>query len=75
MREIKIGDIVRYKPWGNRAVQIAKVECIEICRMGQKSGREVSSCNLDKHSEVVLDLDDGHWCYKYQIVEIVKDGK
>ena len=75
MKKIKIGDIVRYKPWGNRAIQTAKVKCIEICRNGQKSGREVSFCDLDKHSEVVLDLDDGHWCYKYQIVEIVKDGK
>ena len=70
MRKIKIGDIVHYKPWGSPITKEAKVECIEICRSGQKSGREVATCDLDKHSEVVLDLDDDHWCYKNQITKI-----
>lgn len=70
MRKIKVGDVVHYKPWGNTNTLAAEVQCIEICKPGQKSGRQVTSCDLDKHSEVVLDLDDDHWCYKYQIVEI-----
>lgn len=70
MRIIKIGDIVHYKPWGTGASQTAQVQSIEICRHGAKYGREVTTCDLDKHSEVVLDLDDNHWCYKNQIVKI-----
>ena len=70
MRKISIGDIIHYKPWGNRNTQVTKVLCIEICKPGQRSGREVASCDLDKHSEVVLDLDDNHWCYKEQIISI-----
>ena len=70
MRKIKIGDIVHYKSWGSPITKEAKVEGIEICRAGTKYGRQVEHCDLDKHSEVVPDLDDDHWCYKYQITKI-----
>lgn len=70
MRKIRVGDTVKYRPMGNHSSREAKVEGIEICRAGTKYGRQVSQCDLNKHSEVVIDLDDDHWCYKNQIISI-----
>jgi hypothetical protein len=72
MRVIRVGDTVTYRPRGNSAHRTAKVLSIEICRAGTKYGREVRTCDLDKHSEVALDLDDHHWIFKSQIIEINK---
>lgn len=71
MRKLKVGDKVTYKPWGNHSSLTASVLGIEICRAGSKYGRQVSQCDLDKHSEIVIDLDDDHWCYKNQIISII----
>ena len=66
----KVGDKVIYKPWSGPN-KTATIEGIQICRQGEKYGREVSSCNLDKHYGV-LDLDNGHWCYFYQVIKTIK---
>ena len=49
MRKIKIGDEVVYQTW-SREKKNATVEGIEICREGEKYGRPVESCDIDKHT-------------------------
>ena len=69
MRKLKIGDIVTASLFGGELVT-GKVEDIQICRIGEKEGRFVSQCDLDKHNNGVLGLDCGHWCYFYQVKRI-----
>lgn len=69
MRKLKIGDIVTATLFGDTEVT-GKIEGIQICRSVEKEGRPVSQCDLDKHSNGVIDLDCGHWCYFYQVKRI-----
>ncbi len=72
MKKVKVGDKVIYKPW-HGANRTAIVEEIEICKQeGEKSGRSVNSCDLDRHSNGVISLSDNHWCYFDQIKTIIK---
>ena len=73
MRKIKIGDEVVYQPWNGKR-RHASVEGIEICREGEKYGRPVESCDIDKHNGV-LDLSDHHCIYFTQVVKIIKTKK
>ena len=73
MRKIRIGDTVVYQPWTGKR-RHASVEGIEICREGEKYGRPVESCDIDKHTGV-LDLSDNHWIYFTQVVKIIKTKK
>lgn len=66
MRKIKIGDTVSAYLFGGQLVT-GVIESIEICRRGEKYGKSVSTCDLSKHSEGVVELDCGKWCYFYQI--------
>lgn len=66
MRILKVGDTVTAALFGGQLVT-GKVLDIEITKEGEKEGRSVSKCNLDKWQHGVLDLDCGHWCYFYQI--------
>ena len=70
MRKIKIGDEVVYQPWNGKR-RHASVEGIEICRNGEKYGRNVDSCDIDKQTGV-LDLSDHHWIYFNQVISITK---
>ena len=72
MRIIKIGDVVTYRPYGHQNAIADKVTNIEICKPNQKYGREVTECDLDKHSNVVITVGSKHWCYKEQLVDINK---
>ena len=69
MRKLKIGDTVTATLFGGPRVT-GTVEDIQICRQGEKEGRSVQSCDLDKHSNGVIDLSCGHWCYFYQVKKI-----
>ena len=69
MRKLKIGDTVTASLFGGEVVT-GQVESIEICAQGKKEGRPVRSCDLDKHSNGVIDLSCGHWCYFYQVKRI-----
>ncbi len=69
--KIKIGDTIRHSLFSGK-VLTGKVEEIQICRQGEKyGGRLVKSCDVSKHHGVV-DLDNGHWCYFYQVQQILK---
>ena len=70
MRKIRIGDNVVYQTWSKQKKN-ATVEGIEICRKGEKYGRNVDSCDIDKQTGV-LDLSDHHWIYFNQVIYIIK---
>lgn len=69
-RILKTGDRIRYKMWSGETVT-AGVLGIEICKEGMKSGRPVNHCDLEKYDNVVLDLDNQHWAYGYQVKEVL----
>ena len=73
MRKIRIGDNIVYQTWSKQKKN-ATVEGIEICQKGEKYGRNVDSCDIDKQTGV-LDLSDHHWIYFTQVVKIIKTKK
>lgn len=70
MKKLHIGDQVHYRTWSNEK-KTATVERIEICRRGEKHGHSVSSCDLDRYSNGVIELDNDHWCYFEQVLKII----
>ena len=74
MRNVKIGDEVLYVPWSgpNRTAIVVN---IEICRIGEKYGNSVSSCDIDQHSNGTLTLSNNHWCYFDQVIQVIKNIK
>jgi len=67
--KIKIGDTVTASLFGGKLVT-GIIESIEICAADSKYGRTVETCDLNKYSNGVVDLDCGHWCYFYQIKSV-----
>ncbi len=67
--KLKLGDTVKWRGGFGRELPIeAKVESIEICKVGSKYGRDVKSVDWDKvKRNVVVTLDNGHWAYGEQI--------
>lgn len=72
MKELKIGDKIIYQPWHD-SPKTATVLTIEICKPGEKYGRSVKSCDLNKHHHGTVDLNNNHWCYFEQIKSIIKN--
>ena len=72
MMKLKIGDQVVFRPWGKEAIRTATVLSIEICKEGEKDGRGVKSCDLDKHRNGTIVLNDNHWCYFDKVKRIIK---
>ena len=70
MKKVKIGDEVLYTLWTGpeRRAQVVK---IEICEPGEKYGYPVTSCDIDSHTNGVLDLSDNHWCYFDQVKKVL----
>lgn len=68
--KIRIGNTVEHSLFGGD-VLIGVIEEIEICKQGEKSGRPVKQCDTSKHNNGVLTLNNGHWCYFYQIRKII----
>ena len=73
MDYIKIGTEVIYRPaWATETPKTAKITCIEKCkREGDKYGKNVEQIAWISKNYGVYDLDDGHWCYGYQIVSLI----
>ena len=71
MKNVKIGDEVMYVTFSS-PTRKAIVEQIEICKRGEKHGRSVSNCDLDRHSNGVISLSDGHWCYFDQVKRVIQ---
>lgn len=72
MMKLSIGDEVVYRPWAKEPIRTAEVLSIEICKPGEKYGRSVKSCDLDKHENGTIVLSDNHWCYFDQVKRIIK---
>ena len=71
MKKVKIGSKVMYATFSS-PTKTAFIEEIEICKRGEKYGRCVSSCDLDCHSNGVISLSDGHWCYIDQVKRVIQ---
>lgn len=71
-RIIRKGSQVLYRgSWGRDAQTIAEVIAIEQTQSaGDKYGDEVDAVSLDDH--YVLTLNNGHWCYSYQVDGLVQ---
>ena len=71
-RIIRKGSQVLYRgSWGRDAQTIAEVIAIEQTQgPNEKSGDEVDAVSLDDH--YVLTLNNGHWCYSYQVDGLVQ---
>ena len=72
--KIKIGDTISAQLFGGKRVT-GTIESIEICRDGDKYGKMVSTCDLSRHSNGVVELDCGNWCYFNQIEKKLTNGK
>ena len=72
---IKIGSKVSYKgAWGSQPEKEVTIIGIEKCaREGMKEGKPVGSISWESKDYGVYDLSDGHWCYGYQIVKLIKE--
>ena len=71
---IKIGTKVIYKgSWGTDPEKVATIEGMQICEEeGDKYGIDTDEIPWEMKNYGVSDLSDGHWCYGYQLVRIVK---
>ena len=72
MEKLKVGDKVMWRGgWGKEAPKKATVECIELCAVGSKYGKDVKSVaweTIEKgNRSVTVSLDNGHWAYGYQL--------
>ena len=70
MKQVKVGDEVLYVPY-NGSQKTAIVMKIEICRIGEKYGNSVNSCDIDQHSNGTITLSDHHWCYFDQVKQVI----
>ena len=70
MNKLTVGDTVKWSGgFGGDAPKDAKVEGIEVCEVGSKYGGVVHSIDWSEvdSREVVIHLDNNHWCYGYQV--------
>lgn len=69
---VKIGTKVKYRgSWGKGVDATASVVGIEVCKNGEKYGYAVVSTPIENVETCTFVLDDGHWCYGWQITEIL----
>lgn len=76
-KTVKVGQEVVYRgSWGHDAPKTVTVECIELCECEhQKYGEVVNEADVVDIPRCCFDLSDGHWCYGYQIVELIPQNK
>jgi len=71
---LRVGDTVQWSGgWGRDASKDARVIGIEIVVPGEKYGVAVREVEWERMAEVVVDLDNSHFAYGYQISP--KEGK
>ncbi len=71
--KLKKGMKVIYRgSWGHDAPKETTVENIEICPIENcKYGDEVDEVAVEDIRRCVIDLSDEHWCYGWQITELI----
>jgi hypothetical protein len=70
MKHVKVGDEELYVPY-NGSQKTAIVMKIEICRIGEKYGNSVNSCDIDQHSNGTITLSNHRWCYFDQVKQVI----
>jgi len=71
---LKVGDKVMWRgAWGKETPKEAVVTEMALCAVGEKYGKPISSAKWStvENEKVVVDLDNGHWAYGYQLDRIV----
>lgn len=70
---LKVGMKVRYRgSWGSGGVEEVTIESIDLCDCeGCKYGEMVEEVSVYDIRRCCVDLDNGHWAYGYQIIEIL----
>ena len=69
---VKVGTKIKHTLFGGTICE-GVVNGIEKCKYGEKYGKAVKTMKMsDKSRCYVLDIDNGHWCYGDQVVEIIK---
>jgi hypothetical protein len=74
MKDLKVGDKVMWRgAFGNDLPKEVKVTYIELTENGSKYGNSIQSIDWNKVNgrEVIVDLDNGHWAYGYQLNKIL----
>ena len=75
--QLKVGDVVSWShSWGKSSYEDAVVTGIQFnFKNGSKDGVSVDVIDWDivKESHVIVDLDNGHWAWAYQIKQIKKE--
>ena len=72
-KTIKVGTKVTYRgSWGHGPIKEATIQGIEICDCEYaKYGTPVSEASVEDIRRCVFGLNDGHWAYGDQLVEIL----
>lgn len=70
---VKVGQKVKYRgDFGSGHVEVVKLEGIELCEdEHEKYGEPVDEVDVKDLYRCCVSLDNGHWAYGYQIVEIL----
>ena len=73
--KIKIGSLIGWSgAWNSRPISLARVE--KICHIDSPmtlDGKELDSVEYRDKENCTFTLDNGHWCYGYQIHYVVKE--
>jgi hypothetical protein len=71
MAKLSVGDKVMWRGgFGNDAPKEATITGIQVCKVGEKYGRSVSSVDWSQKDKIVVDLDNGHWARGQQLSPI-----
>lgn len=70
--KIKVNDRIRHSLFRGKECE-GTILKIEVCKTDEKYGRGVQKCDTSNHPNGVVDLDNGHWCYFYQIIKVLED--
>ena len=70
---VKVGQKVKYRGnFGSGPIQVVEIESIELCEdEHEKYGTPVDEVDVWDLKRCCVTLDNGHWAYGYQIVEIL----
>jgi hypothetical protein len=69
----KVGQKVKYRgDFGHGPIEVVKIEEIELCENEhEKYGELVDEVDVKDLRRCCVGLDNGHWAYGYQILEIL----
>ena len=73
IKKIKVGMTVIYRgSWGHDAPKEAKIEAMELCESeNEKYGEQVDEVAIEDIRRTTFDLNDEHWCYGWQVDEVI----